>query len=188
MECTCEEQSENQIQHCKIKLTACLVVWGWFVFFFNLVFKAVEKRNIWKDFLENTCVKLIFQAVLGSILKGNDGGSGRCSQATGLRAFSLFCRLSIHLQNKVWLYLLDISWIYSWYYKKIPKEVTRQLLNFSFSFQFSEEGKDYLSLLKETGAWIENQVVPFILASDQEDNISKRSNVAELIIQVRRLF
>ncbi|PKK32061.1 non-SMC condensin II complex, subunit G2 [Columba livia] len=102
-----------------------------------------------KKMLENL-LKILrtSKAVLGSILKGNDGGSGRCSQATGLRAFSLFCRLSIHLQNK-----------------------------------FSEEGKDYLSLLKETGAWIENQVVPFILASDQEDNISKRSNVAELIIQ-----
>ncbi|KFW71259.1 Condensin-2 complex subunit G2, partial [Pygoscelis adeliae] len=86
--------------------------------------------------------------VLGSILKANDGGSGSCNQATGLRAFSLFCRLSIHLQNK-----------------------------------FSEEGKDYLSLLEETGAWIESQVVPFILASDQEDGISKYSNVSELIIQ-----
>ncbi|XP_072710803.1 condensin-2 complex subunit G2 isoform X2 [Ciconia boyciana] len=86
--------------------------------------------------------------VLGSILKANNGGSSRCNQATGLRAFSLFCRLSIHLQNK-----------------------------------FSEEGKDYLSLLEETGAWIESQVVPFILPSDQEDGISKYSNVSELIIQ-----
>ncbi|NWS63016.1 CNDG2 protein, partial [Chunga burmeisteri] len=86
--------------------------------------------------------------VLGSILKATDAGSGSCSQATGLKAFSLFCRLSIHLQNK-----------------------------------FSEEGKDYLSLLKETGAWIESQVVPFILASDEEDGISKHSNVSELIIQ-----
>ncbi|XP_010288729.1 PREDICTED: condensin-2 complex subunit G2, partial [Phaethon lepturus] len=86
--------------------------------------------------------------VLGSMLKATDAGSGSCNQATGLRAFSLFCRLSIHLQNK-----------------------------------FSEEGKDYLSLLKETGAWIESQVVPFILASDQEDGISKHSNVSELIIQ-----
>ncbi|OPJ85324.1 condensin-2 complex subunit G2 [Patagioenas fasciata monilis] len=102
-----------------------------------------------KKMLENL-LKILrtSKAVLGSILKGNDGGSGSCSQATGLRAFSLFCRLSIHLQNK-----------------------------------FSEEGKDYLSHLKETGAWIENQVVPFILASDQEDDISKRSNVAELITQ-----
>ncbi|XP_010129560.1 PREDICTED: condensin-2 complex subunit G2-like, partial [Buceros rhinoceros silvestris] len=85
---------------------------------------------------------------LDSILKGTVAGSGSCNPATGLRAFSLFCRLSIHLQN-----------------------------------EFSEEGKDHLCLLKETGAWIESQVVPFILASNQEDGISERSNVAELIIQ-----
>uniref|UniRef100_A0A663DV92 Non-SMC condensin II complex subunit G2 n=1 Tax=Aquila chrysaetos chrysaetos TaxID=223781 RepID=A0A663DV92_AQUCH len=90
----------------------------------------------------------ILSAVLGSILKATDAGSGSCNQAIGLRAFSLFCRLSIHLQNK-----------------------------------FSEEGKDYLSLLKEAGAWIESQVVPFILASDQEDDISKHNIVSELIIQ-----
>ncbi|NXB01274.1 CNDG2 protein, partial [Cnemophilus loriae] len=84
--------------------------------------------------------------VLDSILKGTD--SGGWNQATSLRAFSLFCRLSIHLQHK-----------------------------------FSEEGEDYLSLLKETGAWIESQVVPFILASDQEDGISKHSDVSELIIK-----
>ncbi|XP_066056812.1 condensin-2 complex subunit G2 isoform X2 [Chamaea fasciata] len=84
--------------------------------------------------------------ILGSILKGTD--SGGWNQATSLRAFSLFCRLSIHLQHK-----------------------------------FSEEGEDYLSLLKETGAWIESQVVPFILASDQEDGISKHSDVSELIIE-----
>ncbi|KAM6375228.1 condensin-2 complex subunit G2 [Alca torda] len=86
--------------------------------------------------------------VLGSVLKATDAGCGSCNQATGLRAFSLFCRLSIHLQNK-----------------------------------FSEEGKDCLSLLKEAGAWIESQVVPFILASDQEDGIPNHSNVSELIIQ-----
>ncbi|NXH32303.1 CNDG2 protein, partial [Myiagra hebetior] len=84
--------------------------------------------------------------VLGSILKGI--ASGGWNQATSLRAFSLFCRLSIHLQHK-----------------------------------FSEEGEDYLSLLNETSAWIESQVVPCILASDQEDGISKHSNVSELIIQ-----
>ncbi|NXT64568.1 CNDG2 protein, partial [Chaetops frenatus] len=84
--------------------------------------------------------------VLGSVLKGTD--SGGWNQATSLRAFSLFCRLSIHLQHK-----------------------------------FSEEGEDYLSLLNETGAWIESQVVPFILASDQEDGVSKHSDVSELIIQ-----
>ncbi|NXV02076.1 CNDG2 protein, partial [Cettia cetti] len=84
--------------------------------------------------------------ILGSILKGTD--SGGWNQATCLRAFSLFCRLSIHLHHK-----------------------------------FSEEGEDYISLLRETGAWIENQVVPFILGRDQEDGISKHSDVSGLIIQ-----
>uniref|UniRef100_A0A8B9F4M7 Non-SMC condensin II complex subunit G2 n=1 Tax=Amazona collaria TaxID=241587 RepID=A0A8B9F4M7_9PSIT len=93
-------------------------------------------------------LKILSADVLGSILKATDAGSGSCNQATALRAFSLYCRLNIHLQNK-----------------------------------FSENGKDYLSLLKETGAWIESQVLPFILASDQEDDISKRSNVPELIVQ-----
>ncbi|NXX40593.1 CNDG2 protein, partial [Tricholaema leucomelas] len=86
--------------------------------------------------------------VLSSILKATDAGSGSFNEAAGLRVFSLFCRLSIHLQNK-----------------------------------FSEEGKDCLSLLKETGTWIESQVVPFILPSDQKDGVSKHSNVSELITQ-----
>ncbi|NXU89367.1 CNDG2 protein, partial [Xiphorhynchus elegans] len=88
------------------------------------------------------------KGVLGAILEGTNADSGSWTQATSLRAFSLFCRLSIHLQHK-----------------------------------FSEEGEDYLSFLKETGAWIESQVVPFILPSDQEDGISKHSSVSELIIQ-----
>ncbi|NWR15360.1 CNDG2 protein, partial [Emberiza fucata] len=82
---------------------------------------------------------------LGLILEGAD--SDGWNQATSLRAFSLFCRLTVHLQHK-----------------------------------FSE-GEDHLSLLKKTGAWIESQVVPFILASDQEDGISKHSDVSECIIQ-----
>ncbi|NWI48773.1 CNDG2 protein, partial [Calyptomena viridis] len=88
------------------------------------------------------------KGVLGSILKGTDTGSGSWNQATSLKAFSLFCRLSIHLQHK-----------------------------------FSEEGEDYLSLLKGTGVWIQSEVLPFILESDQEDGISKHSSVSELIIQ-----
>ncbi|NXG41011.1 CNDG2 protein, partial [Psilopogon haemacephalus] len=86
--------------------------------------------------------------VLSLILKAADAGFGSFNETAGLRVFSLFCRLSIHLQNK-----------------------------------FSEEGKDCLSLLKETGAWIESQVVPFMPASDQKDGVSKHSNVSELIIQ-----
>ncbi|NWV00977.1 CNDG2 protein, partial [Upupa epops] len=86
--------------------------------------------------------------VLGSFVKATEAGSGSCSQTTGLRAFSLYCRLNIHLQNK-----------------------------------FPEEGDDYFSLLKETGAWIKSEVIPFMLASDQEDDIAKDSNISELIIQ-----
>ncbi|NWX25657.1 CNDG2 protein, partial [Notiomystis cincta] len=103
---------------------------------------SVPKKNLKK------LLKILGAAkrVLDSIVKGTD--SGGWNQATSLRAFSLFCRLSIHFQHK-----------------------------------FSEEGEDYLSHLKETGAWVESQVVPFIRASDQEDGISKHSDVSELIIQ-----
>ncbi|XP_039564402.1 condensin-2 complex subunit G2 [Passer montanus] len=52
-----------------------------------------------------------------------------------------------------------------------------------FQHKYSEEGEDHLSLLTKTGAWIESEVVPFILASDEEDGISKRSDVSQLIIQ-----
>lgn len=55
-------------------------------------------------------------------------------------------------------------------------------------FQFSEDGKDYLSILKATGDWIESQLVLCLLATDQEDGISKQSNVSQLIIQVRGLL
>ncbi|XP_071416123.1 condensin-2 complex subunit G2 [Pithys albifrons albifrons] len=105
---------------------------------------SVQKKQLKK------LLKILSAAkgVLGSILKGTDADSGSWNQATSLRAFSLFCRLNIHLQHK-----------------------------------FSEEGEDYLSFLKETGAWIESQVVPSILSSDQEDGISKHSSVSELIIQ-----
>ncbi|KGL78904.1 Condensin-2 complex subunit G2, partial [Tinamus guttatus] len=50
----------------------------------------------------NQLLRLLSAAkkVLGSILKTTDTSAGSCSQATGLRAFSLYCRLSIHLQNK----------------------------------------------------------------------------------------
>ncbi|NXO63515.1 CNDG2 protein, partial [Phainopepla nitens] len=103
---------------------------------------SVPKRKLKKLYKTLSAAK----RVLGSILKGTD--SGGWNQATSLRAFSLFCRLSIHLQHK-----------------------------------FSEEGEDNLSLLKETGAWIEKEVVPYILASDQEDGISKHSDVSVLIIE-----
>ncbi|XP_067398899.1 condensin-2 complex subunit G2 [Emydura macquarii macquarii] len=38
--------------------------------------------------------------ILGSIMKATDAGSHSFNQATAIRAFTLYCRLSIHLQHK----------------------------------------------------------------------------------------
>ncbi|POI35559.1 hypothetical protein CIB84_000689, partial [Bambusicola thoracicus] len=65
----------------------------------------------------------------------------------------------------------------------VPKKKLNHLLKVLSAAKFSEEGKDYLTHLQETGAWIESHVLPFILATEQEDGISKQSNVPELIIQ-----
>ncbi|XP_006018613.1 condensin-2 complex subunit G2 isoform X2 [Alligator sinensis] len=88
------------------------------------------------------------QEVLGSILKATDTNSQSTNQAISLRAFTLYCRLSIHLQHK-----------------------------------FSSDGEVYLSLLKETAAWIESQVLPSILMDEQEADISTHIEVSQLIIQ-----
>ncbi|XP_039381772.1 condensin-2 complex subunit G2 [Mauremys reevesii] len=87
--------------------------------------------------------------ILGSIMKATGAGSHSFNQATVIRAFTLYCRLSIHLQQK-----------------------------------FSSEGKVYLSRLKETGAWIESHVLPFILMNEQEENVLEQHvEVSQLIIQ-----
>ncbi|KAM9165141.1 condensin-2 complex subunit G2 isoform 2-T2 [Pangshura tecta] len=87
--------------------------------------------------------------ILGLIMKATGTGSHSFNQATVIRAFTLYCRLSIHLQHK-----------------------------------FSSEGKVYLSHLKETGAWIESHVLPFILMHEQEENVLEQHiEVSQLIIQ-----
>ena len=45
------------------------------------------------------------QGNLESILQTPDGSPPHLSEGTALRAFSLYCRLSIHLQHKVCLWL-----------------------------------------------------------------------------------
>ncbi|XP_068091950.1 condensin-2 complex subunit G2 [Hyperolius riggenbachi] len=65
----------------------------------------------------------LFKEVLCSFLKA-PGVSHSLSQETCLRAFSLYCRLNIHLQYK-----------------------------------FSSEGRLYLSVLEDTGGWIEGQIL-----------------------------
>ncbi|PIO39695.1 hypothetical protein AB205_0160600, partial [Aquarana catesbeiana] len=64
----------------------------------------------------------LIKEVLCSFLKPSEGVTPILSQETSMRAFSLYCRLSIHLQCK-----------------------------------FQSEGRTYLSLLEDTGTWVESQ-------------------------------
>ncbi|KAG8506100.1 Condensin-2 complex subunit G2 [Galemys pyrenaicus] len=73
------------------------------------------------------------KADLESILQSPDGKPHAFSEATALRAFSLHCRLSIHLQHK-----------------------------------FCSEGNVYLSVLEDTGLWLESKVLAFIQDQDEE--------------------
>nr|XP_056713102.1 condensin-2 complex subunit G2 [Euleptes europaea] len=89
------------------------------------------------------------KVILDSIIRGTDARLPSFHQATALRAFSLYCRLSIHLQYK-----------------------------------FASEGQDYLSDLEETGAWIENTVLPAFFTEAQESNLDQSSETAQLVIQM----
>ncbi|XP_064431717.1 condensin-2 complex subunit G2 isoform X3 [Mirounga angustirostris] len=87
------------------------------------------------------------KADLESILQLPGGKPHNFNEAVALRAFSLHCRLSIHLQH-----------------------------------QFCSEGKVYLSILEETGFWLENKVLSFI--QDQEEEYLKLHRVVyQQIIQ-----
>uniref|UniRef100_A0A8C8S0T2 Non-SMC condensin II complex subunit G2 n=1 Tax=Pelusios castaneus TaxID=367368 RepID=A0A8C8S0T2_9SAUR len=48
----------------------------------------------------NQLLKVLGAESLGSIMKATDAGSHSFNQATAVRAFTLYCRLSIHLQHK----------------------------------------------------------------------------------------
>uniref|UniRef100_A0A452QMA8 Condensin-2 complex subunit G2 n=1 Tax=Ursus americanus TaxID=9643 RepID=A0A452QMA8_URSAM len=85
------------------------------------------------------------KADLESILQLPGGKPHNFNEAMALRAFSLHCRLSIHLQHQV-------------------------------------EGKVYLSILEDTGFWLENKVLSFI--QDQEEEYLKLHRVVyQQIIQ-----
>ncbi|XP_034885655.1 condensin-2 complex subunit G2 isoform X2 [Mirounga leonina] len=87
------------------------------------------------------------KADLESILQLPGGKPHNFNEAVALRAFSLHCRLSIHLQH-----------------------------------QFCSEGKVYLSILEDTGFWLENKVLSFI--QDQEEEYLKLHRVVyQQIIQ-----
>ncbi|KAF7245950.1 Condensin-2 complex subunit G2 [Varanus komodoensis] len=87
--------------------------------------------------------------VLDLYIGETDTGSPGIYQATALRAFSLYCRLNIHLQYK-----------------------------------FASEGQDYLSALMETGAWIENSVLPAFLRDEQESSLQQCSEISQVVIQI----
>ncbi|XP_060052856.1 condensin-2 complex subunit G2 isoform X2 [Erinaceus europaeus] len=82
--------------------------------------------------------KVDLEAILRSPPEGNPHG---LREASALRAFSLHCRLSIHLQHR-----------------------------------FCSEGKVYLSILEDTGFWLENTVLS--LLQDQEEEHQKLHRVA----------
>ncbi|KAJ6659329.1 hypothetical protein lerEdw1_019200 [Lerista edwardsae] len=85
--------------------------------------------------------------VLDSHVRETDARSSTFHQATALRAFGLYCRLSIHLQYK-----------------------------------FASEGQDSLSALEETGAWVENTVLPAFLSEEQESSLEQQIIQTYLIV------
>uniref|UniRef100_A0A8D2IQY2 Uncharacterized protein n=1 Tax=Varanus komodoensis TaxID=61221 RepID=A0A8D2IQY2_VARKO len=97
----------------------------------------------------NQLLKVLEADVLDLYIGETDTGSPGIYQATALRAFSLYCRLNIHLQYK-----------------------------------FASEGQDYLSALMETGAWIENSVLPAFLRDEQESSLQQCSEISQVVIQV----
>ncbi|XP_062981944.1 condensin-2 complex subunit G2 [Elgaria multicarinata webbii] len=88
------------------------------------------------------------KGVLDSYIRETDASSPGFYQATALRAFSLYCRLNIHLQYK-----------------------------------FASEDQDYVSALAETGAWIENSILPALLTDEQEGSLGRSSEISQLVVQ-----
>ncbi|KAG3277136.1 condensin-2 complex subunit G2 [Ictidomys tridecemlineatus] len=84
---------------------------------------------------------------LESLLRSPDGKPPHFSQAAALRAFSLHCRLSIHLQVK-----------------------------------FCSEGRVHLSILEDTGFWLESKVLPLI-QDQEEEHLKLQRVVYQQIIQ-----
>ncbi|KAM5157680.1 condensin-2 complex subunit G2 [Mantella aurantiaca] len=88
----------------------------------------------------------LVKEVLCSFIKPSEEVTHILSQETSLRAFSLYCRLSIHLQYK-----------------------------------FNSEGRTYLSVLEDTGGWVESQVVG-VLGSG-EPLSEQQSEMTQQILQ-----
>lgn len=119
----------------------------------------------------------ILQVDLESVLQPPGGKTEHFSETAALRAFSLHCRLSIHLQHKV-CPVSPSGQSTNHLAKATPS------LNYLFVVgQFCTEGKVYLSTLEDTGFWLESKVLSFI--HDQEEDYLKRHRlIYQQIIQV----
>ncbi|XP_063777980.1 condensin-2 complex subunit G2 [Pseudophryne corroboree] len=88
----------------------------------------------------------LVKEMLSSYMKPPENATNKINQESSLRAFSLYCRLGIHLQNK-----------------------------------FGSEGRTYLSVVEDTGGWIESQILAF-LASNQVLS-EQQSDIAQEILK-----
>ncbi|MEE6467251.1 hypothetical protein FKM82_007176 [Ascaphus truei] len=88
----------------------------------------------------------VVKELLFSFLKPLEAVTHKLNQATALRAFSLYCRFSIHLQHK-----------------------------------FGSEGRTYLSVLEDTGGWIENNVLGNL--ESNPDNTEEQCDLSQLILK-----
>ncbi|OBS71779.1 hypothetical protein A6R68_13644, partial [Neotoma lepida] len=98
------------------------------------------------------------KADLESLLQSPSGNPLNLSKAAALHAFGLYCRLSVHLQYKV-----------------------RRLV-LVFKHHFCSEEKIRLSILNETGSWLENKVLP-LLQDQEEEYLKLRRDVYQQVIQ-----
>ncbi|XP_053324049.1 condensin-2 complex subunit G2 [Spea bombifrons] len=84
--------------------------------------------------------------VLCSFMKPSQTATHKIDQGAALRIFSLYCRLSIHLQHK-----------------------------------FNSEGRTYLSVLEETGEWIENQILAHL--ESNPDVSEEQSGISDQVLK-----
>ena len=125
------------------------------------------------------CRRPVPQVDLESILQSPGGSPHHLSEGAVLRAFSLHCRLSIHLQHKV----RPPAWSEHGAFR--PSGSVTNLFSVVVG-QSCSEGKVYLSTLEDTGFWLESKVLSFI--QDQEEEYLKLHRVVyQQIIQVRSL-
>lgn len=123
---------------------------------------------------------LTFQVALESMLHTPGGQPHLFSEAAALRAFSLHCRLSIHLQHKVGRLWLRVGT------ESTSLKPGPLLIPLSVVGQFCGEGKVYLSILEDTGFWVESKVLSFI-QDQEEEYLNLHRVVYQQIIQVRIL-